>query len=486
MTTAPEPVIREIWLAQTHTTAKKIWLFLIIVHNHNLLIKGKGVAFPLLMLFTLKSSIFIFIWTINVLSISAQQTVLLHMKSGLPCNGQLKGTLYWGKPNNKAIKRLSNGDAVRTMEGLTLKVVYRVRDTVSILLGSGITEKNELFAVADQNKDGNLENDSVYILAHWADKYDFACNLPLICIKGLPLLSVSSNDSVCLRIAPIKKVSWKRFMSPSDVVAYKGEVKASLIDEYYLSGSYMHLDTSYEIRATFSPESYMLRNKPVNGPYVNKMSITVVQTGQQVKFATFQKGIGTLIKAQSDTTFFHKIDNHYLRFDTIDMANNKLVITIRDTPTHTKAATPNLSDAMAQHVGSTMQQDLLLPGRPAIVHFSGSWCRPCHLALPAFKKLYQQYKGQYQFATLLAEKNLAIAQATYKKERIPWPGFYEQLNCKEKDCLQQRLGLSMFPTYAIIGKNGDLVQQVNSVEELEEALQKMAKEAKWKAGLPKM
>jgi hypothetical protein len=60
------------------------------------------------------------------------------------------------------------------------------------------------------------------------------------------------------------------------------------------------------------------------------------------------------------------------------------------------------------------------------------------------------------------------------------------VSCKEKDCLQQRLGVSMFATYAISGKNGELLQQLNLVEELTEALEKMAKEAKWKAGLPKM
>jgi thiol-disulfide isomerase/thioredoxin len=427
----------------------------------------------------------IFFLAINQLA-TAQAVITMHMKNQLACNGQPHTSLVWGGKYKEKLTRLSDGSGIRKIETRKVTMVYRPTDTVSFLVGSGITEKHELFAVADQNRDGDLGNDPVYFIPYKTDEYEYLCRIPLICVGGLPLMDVNSNDTVCLRIVPVKKDEWIRFTSAADVAAYTDEIKTGFLYEYYLSGSYAYKDSTYEIRAIFSPESYMLYNKGLRGPRIGNVFFTVVPKGREVKFATFQKTWGELRKAQEDTSYFHKIDNHYLRFDTIDLPHDRVVITIRDTPPLSKPTIPNISQAMAYRIGYGTQQDVLLPNRPAIVHFSGSWCKPCHAALPAFKKLYNRYKGKYQFATLLAEKNMAIAQATYKKEKITWPGFYEQLSCKEKDCLQGILGVSMFPTYAIIDKNGALVQQVNSVEELEEALQKIEKEAKFKAGLPPM
>jgi thiol-disulfide isomerase/thioredoxin len=418
-----------------------------------------------------------------------QQTINLSLKNNLACQHRVTRELHKRSANNGTPMPipLSNNDSMRLWVTQRLELLYRQSDTIGLLVASGITTQNRLFAVADENQDGDLGNDPVHYIQPNKDKYDFACNLPLICISGLPLLNANNNDTLCLRITPVKddyEQYW--FTNSFEVANYKATIRLAFIRDYYLSGDYKHKGTDYEIRAILPAESYNLYATELRFPTRNHIFLGVMRKGGTDKDILKEHMLGKINQFQGEDAPFFKTGNHYLRFDTIDLPHDRVVITIRDTPPPAMSTPPNLKDAMAQHLGTAIQQDLLLPGRPAIVHFSGSWCKPCHMALPAFKKLYNKYKGQYQFATLLAEKNLAIAQATYKKEKIPWPGFYEQVSCKEKDCLQQRLSVSMFPTYAIIGKNGDLVQQVNSVEELEEALQKMAKDAKWKAGLPKL
>lgn len=408
----------------------------------------------------------------------AQTTVALALQKNLPCKGRV--TVSMNFPNSKFPKliKLPNDDSVRLSETGRLELVYRPEDTVRLLIASGITTKNQLFAVADENYDGSLDNDPVHYIQPNENKFEFACNLPLICISGLPLVSPNSNDTLCLRIAPIKaglKDFW--FSNFFDVAFNTEKIRTAMIDDYYLSGFYEYKGAEYEIRAILHPASYNLYNTPatLKVPTRHMVFFGVLPKGGRQGSVLTEHMLPKIDKLQGEAAPFFKTGNHYLRFDTIDLPNNRVVITIRDTPPPTVAAPLNIADATAQHIGTTMQQDLFLPGRPAILHFSGSWCKPCQMALPDFKKLYKKYKGKYQFSTILAEKNLATAKLAYKKEQLLWPGFYEKLSCKEPACLQQRLGVSIFPTYAIISSNGEVLQQVNSVEELEEALKKMDK-----------
>jgi thiol-disulfide isomerase/thioredoxin len=432
---------------------------------------------------------FLFLLLLLTSSTFAQITVPLQLKNGFTCINRTYAGLQLGDSRLVPPNLLANGDSVLKADVIRLSLVNHDTDKIYLLIASGVTTKNQLFAVADKNRDGNLGNDSVYYINPYKKRIDFVCNLPAIRITNLPLLGPHSSDTLVLHIAPGKdEQSPPWFTNFFDVAEYRGKLKTTLFRDHYLSGYYTHKEIEYEIRAILPPESYDLYNAPksLKVPTRHMVYLGVRQKDDNEKDVLIEHMLGKINKFQGEDAPFFKTGNHYLRFDTIDLPHNRVVITIRDTPPPNLANPPNIMDAMAQHVRTTMQQDIMLPSRPAIVHFSGSWCKPCHMALPAFKKLYNKYKGQYQFATLLAEKNLAIAQSTYKKEKILWPGFYELLNCKEKDCLQQRLGVSMFPTYAIIDKKGDLIKMVNSVEELEAALQKMAKEAQFKAGLPAM
>jgi len=367
------------------------------------------------------------------------------------------------------IDRLSNDDSVRIIDCRKILLTYREGDTVRLLIGSGITKRNKLFSVTDENLDNDLSNDPVKYIPIEGNKYEAACNLPVTCVRKLALLSANSQDTICFRITPIGRDDWRRFQTTEEIANYNEKVITVLMQDYYLSGFYEHQGKQYELRAALPPEGYILYDKQITNPYKRDVTLEVFEVGGPQDSVLFRKSIGMIERGQADSALFYTCDHHYLRFDSIDLPHNRVVITLRDTPTQQKRKI-NLSNTMAWHIGSNVERRVLPSNRPTILHFSGSWCKPCQLALPDLKKLHKKYKDRYSFVTLLVEKDLPTAKTVYKKEQLLWSSFYEKLSCKDIQCLQQQLGVNIFPTYCIINEKGDVVKQVNSVEELEMAL----------------
>lgn len=59
--------------------------------------------------------------------------------------------------------------------------------------------------------------------------------------------------------------------------------------------------------------------------------------------------------------------------------------------------------------------DMLLGGKPVVIDFWASWCRPCHVMAPILRVLSKEFDGEIIFAKVDIENNRDLAAQFYIK-----------------------------------------------------------------------
>ena len=85
-----------------------------------------------------------------------------------------------------------------------------------------------------------------------------------------------------------------------------------------------------------------------------------------------------------------------------------------------------------------------------VINFWATWCPPCVAEMPAFQKLYDNYKQDVTFAFVSNEKAITI-NSFLKENKYTLPIYSAQSQ------LPSELEYSSFPTTFIIDKKGDIV-----------------------------
>ena len=62
--------------------------------------------------------------------------------------------------------------------------------------------------------------------------------------------------------------------------------------------------------------------------------------------------------------------------------------------------------------------DMLLSGKPVVVDFWASWCRPCHTMAPILRALAKEFESEILFAKVDIENNRDLA-AQFNIKSIP-------------------------------------------------------------------
>ena len=94
-----------------------------------------------------------------------------------------------------------------------------------------------------------------------------------------------------------------------------------------------------------------------------------------------------------------------------------------------------------------------LTGKVIVLDFWASWCAPCHLTLPRFKKLYDEHSENDEIAFLLVNTSWDDTQNEARRfltvQRLFVPAYWD-----EKGRTTARFGIRSIPTTVVIGRDG--------------------------------
>ena len=112
-------------------------------------------------------------------------------------------------------------------------------------------------------------------------------------------------------------------------------------------------------------------------------------------------------------------------------------------------------------------------GRILFLDLWSSWCTSCRKQFPELKKIYAKYKpkGFEIIGVSMDAKKDAWIRAL-KQDSVPWPQYCELVNFQENS-LAKRFHIMSIPSNFLIDKNGILIGQNLSPQELETIISRL-------------
>jgi thiol-disulfide isomerase/thioredoxin len=92
-------------------------------------------------------------------------------------------------------------------------------------------------------------------------------------------------------------------------------------------------------------------------------------------------------------------------------------------------------------------------GKPVILHFWASWCRPCRAELPELAAWRAQHP-KVPFVVISLDQNITDARNYLDQQQLPFPALVGNMN----DAMQ--LGVRGLPTTIVIGEDGEIKQRL--------------------------
>lgn len=146
-------------------------------------------------------------------------------------------------------------------------------------------------------------------------------------------------------------------------------------------------------------------------------------------------------------------NGRYYSIDSIDAAWKKLYCTSIDT-------------LQKRYMPQSVMKDLLpYMGRNNVllIDFWGTWCAPCISSLPRLKAVYHEMNTYCSFVSVCfdAATKRQTADSLIKKHEIPWPQLFDEDSPKpgNKRPYTLQLNITLFPTYLLIKKDGEILFQ---------------------------
>ena len=151
-----------------------------------------------------------------------------------------------------------------------------------------------------------------------------------------------------------------------------------------------------------------------------------------------------------------------------------------------KGIEDNIAGRKSSAIGSTVADFTLndpqnnpvkfssLRGKYVLIDFWGSWCVPCHTALPGLRKLYARYHDKgFEILGLATETSIDAWVKDINKLKLPWP---QMVDRRVNSISQQQFAITQYPTTVLVDPNGKIIGRYGDNGKTEDDMEKQLAE----------
>jgi len=129
-----------------------------------------------------------------------------------------------------------------------------------------------------------------------------------------------------------------------------------------------------------------------------------------------------------------------------------------------------LKDAIMEISGTTIEGKKFdwsaYRGKVVLIDFWFMGCRPCVAELPILQGLYEGYRGQkLEIIGITVDRNAEELKKFLQERKIPWVHLYQVGEHRQPTV--ERYGITSFPTYVVVNKEGKVVSLTTEAKELD-------------------
>jgi thiol-disulfide isomerase/thioredoxin len=120
-----------------------------------------------------------------------------------------------------------------------------------------------------------------------------------------------------------------------------------------------------------------------------------------------------------------------------------------------------------------------LKGKVVVLDIWATWCGPCRAMIPHEREMVEKLKGKpFQLVSISADEKKEALTKFLESEKMPWTHWWEGGN---KDGILKEWNVQFFPTIYVIDAKGVIRFKNIRGKKLEEAVEKLVKEAETKS-----
>ena len=115
-----------------------------------------------------------------------------------------------------------------------------------------------------------------------------------------------------------------------------------------------------------------------------------------------------------------------------------------------------------------------LKGKPVLVHFWASWCKPCREENPELVVVYNKFKDDFVIYSISLDEREEQWLAAIKKDKLDWNTHVSDLKGMNS-AAAETYEVNYIPSSFLIDKDGFVIANDLKPEELERALDEIVK-----------